>query len=169
VVDAFQNAGLRCFGPRKSAAQLEGSKAFTKDFLHRHKIPTAAYKNFTKENYDAAWVRAQRAPLVVKASGLAAGKGVIICTSADEAELTARKMLFEGLFGAAGDSVVVEEFLEGEEASFIAIVDGTHILPMATSQDHKRIFDNDQGPNTAAWARTRPPRGHTCDSRAHHA
>ena len=156
IVDAFQEAGLRCFGPRKNAAQLEGSKAFTKDFLNRHKIPTAAYKNFNKGNFDGNWVRSQRAPLVVKASGLAAGKGVIICTSVDEAELTARKMLFEGLFGAAGDSVVVEEFLEGEEASFIAMVDGKHILPMASSQDHKRIFDNDLGPNTGGMGAYSP-------------
>jgi phosphoribosylamine--glycine ligase len=156
VVDAFQAAGLRCFGPRKNAAQLEGSKAFTKDFLARHNIPTAAYKNFNKGNFDGAWVCAQRAPLVVKASGLAAGKGVIICNSAEEAEQVARKMLFEGLFGAAGDSVVVEEFLEGEEASFIAIVDGTHILPMASSQDHKRIFDHDQGPNTGGMGAYSP-------------
>jgi phosphoribosylamine--glycine ligase len=155
VVDAFQSAGLRCFGPRKSAAQLEGSKAFTKDFLDRHKIPTAAYRSFTKENFDAAWVRAQRAPLVVKASGLAAGKGVIICESIDEAVRAAEEM-FEGSFGAAGTTIVIEEFLQGEEASFIAIVDGTHILPMATSQDHKRIFDNDQGPNTGGMGAYSP-------------
>jgi phosphoribosylamine--glycine ligase len=155
VVDAFQAASLRCFGPRKSAAQVEGSKAFTKDFLKRHKIPTAAYANFTKDTFDAAWVRKQKAPLVVKADGLAAGKGVIICESTDEAVQTAEAM-FAGSFGTAGNTIVIEEFLQGEEASFIAIVDGTHILPMATSQDHKRIFDNDQGPNTGGMGAYSP-------------
>jgi phosphoribosylamine--glycine ligase len=155
VVDAFQAAGLRCFGPRKSAAQVEGSKAFTKDFLKRHRIPTATYANFTKDNFDAAWVRKQKAPLVVKADGLAAGKGVIICESTDEAVRTAEGM-FAGSFGASGNTIVVEEFLQGEEASFIAIVDGKHILPMATSQDHKRIFDNDQGPNTGGMGAYSP-------------
>jgi phosphoribosylamine--glycine ligase len=155
VVDAFQAAGLRCFGPRKSAAQVEGSKAFTKDFLKRHRIPTAAYANFTKDNFDAAWVRKQEAPLVVKADGLAAGKGVIICESTEEAVRTAEEM-FAGSFGAAGNTIVVEGFLQGEEASFIAIVDGKHILPMATSQDHKRIFDNDQGPNTGGMGAYSP-------------
>jgi phosphoribosylamine--glycine ligase len=155
VVDAFQAAGLRCFGPRKSAAQVEGSKAFTKDFLKRHRIPTAAYANFTKDNFDAAWVRKQKAPLVVKADGLAAGKGVIICESTDDAVRAAEGM-FAGSFGASGNTIVVEEFLQGEEASFIAIVDGKHILPMATSQDHKRIFDNDQGPNTGGMGAYSP-------------
>jgi len=155
VVDAFQEAGLRCFGPRKSAARVEGSKAFTKDFLKRHKIPTAAYANFTKESFDANWVRKQTAPLVVKADGLAAGKGVIICQTTDEAVRTAQEM-FSGSFGSAGSTIVVEEFLQGEEASFIAIVDGTHILPMASSQDHKRIFDGDQGPNTGGMGAYSP-------------
>jgi phosphoribosylamine--glycine ligase len=155
VVDAFQDAGLRCFGPRKSAARVEGSKAFTKDFLQRHHIPTAAYANFTKETFDAAWVRKQIAPLVVKADGLAAGKGVIICESTEDAVRTAEGM-FTGSFGAAGNTIVIEEFLQGEEASFIAIVDGTHILPMASSQDHKRIFDHDQGPNTGGMGAYSP-------------
>jgi phosphoribosylamine--glycine ligase len=155
IVDAFQTEGLRCFGPRKSAARLEGSKAFTKDFLKRHGIPTAAYRNFTKEDFDAAWVRKQKAPLVVKAAGLAAGKGVIICDSTEEAVRTAQEM-FAGSFGGAGDTIVVEEFLLGEEASFIAIVDGKHILPMASSQDHKRIFDGDQGPNTGGMGAYSP-------------
>jgi phosphoribosylamine---glycine ligase len=155
VVDAFQAVGLRCFGPRKSAAQVEGSKAFTKDFLKRHKIPTAAYANFTKDNFDTAWVRQQKAPLVVKADGLAAGKGVIICETTDDAVRTAQQM-FSGSFGNAGNTIVVEEFLQGEEASFIAIVDGKNILPMATSQDHKRIFDNDQGPNTGGMGAYSP-------------
>lgn len=155
VVDAFEQAGLRCFGPRKAAARLEGSKAFTKDFLKRHNIPTAAYANFTKESFNADWVRKQKAPLVVKADGLAAGKGVIICETQEDAVRTAESM-FAGAFGAAGDTIVIEEFLEGEEASFIAMVDGTHILPMASSQDHKRIFDNDQGPNTGGMGAYSP-------------
>ena len=155
VTDAFEAAGLRCFGPRKLAAQLEGSKAFTKEFLRRHKIPTAAYATFTKANFDAAWVRAQRAPLVVKADGLAAGKGVIICATQEEAIASAQAM-FDGQFGAAGNTVVIEEFLEGEEASFIAIVSGKHILPLATSQDHKRRDDGDQGPNTGGMGAYSP-------------
>ncbi|MGH8186709.1 MAG: phosphoribosylamine--glycine ligase, partial [Steroidobacteraceae bacterium] len=120
VTDAFEAAGLRCFGPRKLAARLEGSKAFTKDFLSRHRIPTAAYATFTAANFDPAWVRRQRAPLVVKADGLAAGKGVIICETQEDAIASAQAM-FSGQFGAAGQTVVIEEFLVGEEASFIAI------------------------------------------------
>jgi len=155
VTDAFEAAGLRCFGPRKLASRLEGSKAFTKDFLKRHGVPTAAYAIFTKENFDPAWVRKQRAPLVVKADGLAAGKGVIICATTDEAVSSAQAM-FEGQFGAAGDKVVIEEFLEGEEASFIAVISGTDILPLATSQDHKRRDDGDQGPNTGGMGAYSP-------------
>jgi phosphoribosylamine--glycine ligase len=155
VTDSFAAAGLRCFGPRKLAARLEGSKAFTKDFLRRHHIPTAAYATFTRDNFDAAWVNKQRAPLVVKADGLAAGKGVIICDSTAEALRSAQAM-FDGQFGAAGDTVVIEEFLEGEEASFIAIVDGRHILPLATSQDHKRRDDGDAGPNTGGMGAYSP-------------
>ncbi|HEY6644684.1 phosphoribosylamine--glycine ligase [Povalibacter sp.] len=155
VTDAFESAGLRCFGPRKAAAQLEGSKAFTKDFLTRHRIPTAAFATFTKANFDPSWVRAQRAPLVVKADGLAAGKGVIICATTDEAVASAQAM-FDGQFGNAGDKVVIEEFLEGEEASFIAVVSGTDILPLATSQDHKRRDDADQGPNTGGMGAYSP-------------
>ncbi|HEY5810307.1 MAG TPA: phosphoribosylamine--glycine ligase, partial [Povalibacter sp.] len=155
VTDAFEAAGLKCFGPRKAAAQLEGSKAFTKEFLNRHRIPTAAYATFTKSSFDPAWVRAQRAPLVVKADGLAAGKGVIICESTDEAIRSAQAM-FDGQFGAAGDKVVIEEFLEGEEASFIAIISGTDILPLATSQDHKRRDDGDNGPNTGGMGAYSP-------------
>jgi phosphoribosylamine--glycine ligase len=155
VVDAFGAAGLRCYGPSRNAAQLEGSKAFTKDFLERHGIPTAAYGTFTRATFDPAWVRAQKAPLVVKADGLAAGKGVVICATADEAIETTLAM-FEGRFGKAGDKVVIEEFLEGEEASFIAMVDGTHVLPLATSQDHKRLRDADQGPNTGGMGAYSP-------------
>jgi phosphoribosylamine--glycine ligase len=155
VVDAFRAAGLRCFGPSRDAAQLEGSKAFTKDFLKRNAIPTTAYGTFTRENFDPAWVRAQRAPLVVKADGLAAGKGVVICATTDEAVATTQAM-FDGRFGKAGDKVVIEEFLEGEEASFIAMVDGTHVLPLATSQDHKRLRDADEGPNTGGMGAYSP-------------
>ena len=155
VCDAFAAAGLRCFGPSRAAAQLEGSKAFTKDFLRRHGIPTAAYGTFTRDTFDPGWVRAQRAPLVVKADGLAAGKGVVICATAEEAVATTEAM-FDGRFGKAGDKVVIEEFLEGEEASFIAVVDGTHVLPLATSQDHKRLCDGDQGPNTGGMGAYSP-------------
>ena len=155
VVDAFVAAGLRCFGPFKAAAQLEGSKAFTKEFLKRHGIPTAAYATFTHENFDADWVRRQRTPLVVKASGLAAGKGVVIVDTVEEAIATAKSM-FGGQFGSAGDVVVIEEFLPGEEASFIVMADGRNILTMATSQDHKRLRDADAGPNTGGMGAYSP-------------
>ena len=155
VCDAFAAAGLRCFGPSRRAAQLEGSKAFTKEFLKRHGIPTAAYASFTRDDFDPDWVRSQRVPLVVKADGLAAGKGVVICATADEAAQTTQAM-FDGRFGKAGDKVVIEEFLEGEEASFIAIVAGSHVLPLATSQDHKRLRDDDAGPNTGGMGAYSP-------------
>jgi len=155
VVDAFVAAGLRCFGPHQAAAQLEGSKAFTKEFLKRHGIPTAAYATFTRETFDAEWVRRQRTPIVVKASGLAAGKGVVIVESAEEAIATANAM-FGGQFGSAGDQVVIEEFLPGEEASFIVMADGRNILTMATSQDHKRLHDADEGPNTGGMGAYSP-------------
>jgi phosphoribosylamine--glycine ligase len=155
VVDAFQAAGLHCFGPGRLAARLEGSKQFTKDFLSRHGIPTARYAVFTRDTFDAATIRAQRPPFVVKADGLAAGKGVIIATSADEAIVAAEQM-FAGAFGGAGDTVVVEEFLEGEEASFIVMCDGAHVLPLATSQDHKRLSEGDAGPNTGGMGAYSP-------------
>ncbi len=155
VVDAFEAAGLACFGPRRAPAQLEGSKAFTKAFLERHRIPTAAYRTFTRANFDADWVRAQTAPVVVKASGLAAGKGVIICASTAEAIDVARSM-FDGRFGDAGAEVVIEEFLDGEEASFIVMADGRHALPFPTSQDHKRVGDGDTGPNTGGMGAYSP-------------
>ncbi len=155
VVDEFTAAGLRCFGPRKAPSQLEGSKAFTKEFLRRHGIPTAGYATFTRATFDAAWVRAQRTPIVVKASGLAAGKGVIIAATADEAVASAEAM-FAGQFGAAGAEVVIEEFLPGEEASFIVMADGEHVLPFATSQDHKRRDDGDHGPNTGGMGAYSP-------------
>jgi phosphoribosylamine--glycine ligase len=155
VVDAFADAGLACFGPGRLAARLEGSKRFTKEFLVRHGIPTARYAAFTRESFDAATVRAQRPPIVVKADGLAAGKGVIIAASAEEAIRTAEGM-FAGDFGEAGSVVVVEEFLEGEEASFIVMADGRHVLPLATSQDHKRLRDGDAGPNTGGMGACSP-------------
>jgi phosphoribosylamine--glycine ligase len=155
IVDAFAAAGLRCFGPRKAAAQLEGSKAFTKAFLARHGVPTAAYATFTRANFDREWVLRQRAPLVVKADGLAAGKGVVICATTEEAVQTTQAM-FDGKFGTAGNTVVIEQFLDGEEASFIAIVSGEDILPLATSQDHKRVFDGDRGPNTGGMGAYSP-------------
>jgi phosphoribosylamine---glycine ligase len=155
VVDAFAAAGLRCFGPVQAAAQLEGSKAYTKEFLRRHKIPTASYATFTRATFDPNYVRAQRTPIVVKASGLAAGKGVVIAESAEEAVATAESM-FAGQFGAAGNEVVIEEFLPGEEASFIVMADGEHILPFATSQDHKRLRDADAGPNTGGMGAYSP-------------
>jgi phosphoribosylamine---glycine ligase len=155
VVDAFQAAGLRCFGPNRLAAQLEGSKAYTKEFLKRHGIPTAAYRTFTRQNFDPAWLRAQRVPIVIKASGLASGKGVIIAHSVDEAEAAVRAM-FQGRFGGAGTEVVIEEFMSGEEASFIVMADGEHVLPLASSQDHKRLLDDDQGPNTGGMGAYSP-------------
>ncbi len=155
VVDAFKAAGLACFGPSKAAAQLEGSKRYTKEFLARHGIPSARYSVFTSETFDPAVIRRQRPPIVVKADGLAAGKGVVIAGTADEAIATVRQM-FAGAFGAAGKTVVVEEFLEGEEASFIVMVDGEHVLPLATSQDHKRLLDGDHGPNTGGMGAYSP-------------
>jgi phosphoribosylamine--glycine ligase len=156
IVDEFRRAGLRCFGPTKGAAQLEGSKAFTKDFLARHRIPTAAYRNFTDMDAALAYVREQGAPIVIKADGLAAGKGVIVAMTLDEAEAAVRDMLAGNTFGSAGHRVVIEEFLDGEEASFICMVDGTHVLPMATSQDHKRVGDGDTGPNTGGMGAYSP-------------
>jgi phosphoribosylamine--glycine ligase len=155
VVDAFRAAGLACFGPDKAAAQLEGSKRHTKEFLARHGIPSARYSVFTSEDFDPAMIRAQRPPVVVKADGLAAGKGVVIAATADEA-IAAVQQMFAGAFGAAGKTVVVEEFLEGEEASFIVMVDGEHVLPLATSQDHKRLLDGDRGPNTGGMGAYSP-------------
>ena len=155
IVDAFAAAGLKCFGPRQAAARLEGSKAFAKEFLRRHGIPTARSATFTRATLAADWVRSQRMPLVVKASGLAAGKGVVIAASAAEA-LTATEAMFAGQFGAAGREVVIEEFLPGEEASFIVMADGANILPLATSQDHKRLSDGDRGPNTGGMGAYSP-------------
>jgi len=156
IVDAFNDAGLRCFGPTQAAAQLEGSKAFSKDFLARHGIPTAAYGNFSDLDQAIAYIRTHGAPIVVKADGLAAGKGVILAGSEDEAIAAVTDMLAGNAFGDAGHRVVIEEFLEGEEASFIVMADGSHILPMATSQDHKARDDGDQGPNTGGMGAYSP-------------
>ena len=156
VVDAFRAAKLPIFGPTKDAAQLEGSKAFTKDFLARHKIPTADYANFTEIEPALAYVREKGAPIVIKADGLAAGKGVIVAMTLQEAEDAIQDMLAGNAFGDAGSRVVVEEFLDGEEASFIVMVDGSSVLPMATSQDHKRVGDKDTGPNTGGMGAYSP-------------
>ena len=156
VVDAFEKAGLKCFGPSAGAAQLEGSKAFSKDFLARHGIPTAAYQVFTDAEQACEYIAEQGAPIVVKADGLAAGKGVIVAHSVDEAQAAARDMLLDNKFGDAGARVVVEEFMQGEEASFICMVDGDNILPLATSQDHKARDDGDQGPNTGGMGAYSP-------------
>ena len=156
IVDYFESRQLACFGPRKGAAQLEGSKAFTKDFLARHNIPTGAYANFTELEPALAYLREQGAPIVVKADGLAAGKGVIVAETLEQAETAVRDMLSGNAFGDAGCRVVIEEFLAGEEASFIVMVDGKNILPMATSQDHKRVGDGDTGPNTGGMGAYSP-------------
>ena len=156
VVDRFRAAGLRVFGPSAAAAQLEGSKAYAKDFLARHRIPTAFYSVFTQVEPALAYVRDKGAPIVVKADGLAAGKGVIVAMTLAEAEDAVRDMLSGNAFGEAGARVVIEEFLEGEEASFISMVDGRTALPMATSQDHKRVGDGDTGPNTGGMGAYSP-------------
>lgn len=156
VVDQFTEAGLRCFGPSAGAAQLEGSKAFTKDFLARHNIPTGSYANFTEIDPAVAYIKKQGAPIVIKADGLAAGKGVIVAMTEEEAITAVKDMLAGNAFGDAGHRVVIEEFLAGEEASYIVMVDGEHILPMATSQDHKAALDGDKGPNTGGMGAYSP-------------
>lgn len=156
VVDYFRQRGLACFGPSKAAAQLEGSKSFTKDFLKRHGIPTASYETFTDVEQARVYIRAQGAPIVIKADGLAAGKGVVVAITEAEAEAAVDDMLAGNKFGDAGHRVVIEGFLAGEEASFIAMVDGKNILPMATSQDHKARDDGDQGPNTGGMGAYSP-------------
>jgi phosphoribosylamine--glycine ligase len=156
IVDRFENQGLKCFGPRAAGAQLEGSKAFTKDFLARHRIPTAAHRTFTDIASARSYVRTREPPIVIKADGLAAGKGVVIAASLAEAEATLERMLEQRQFGAAGAKVVIEDFLAGEEASFIAIVDGTRVVPLASSQDHKTRDDGDRGPNTGGMGAYSP-------------
>lgn len=156
VVDVFKARGLKIFGPSREAAQLEGSKSFTKDFLARNNIPTARYRNFTEIEPALAYIDELGAPVVVKADGLAAGKGVIVAATVEEAKDAVRDMLSGNVFGSAGSKVVIEEFLEGEEASFIVMSDGVNVLPMATSQDHKRVGDNDTGPNTGGMGAYSP-------------
>ena len=156
VVDDFRAAGLKIFGPTKAAAQLESSKDFAKAFMKRHHIPTADYETFTDPAAARAYVEKKGAPIVVKADGLAAGKGVVVAMTVEEAVSAIDSMLEGHQFGAAGARVVIEDFLEGEEASFIVMVDGEHILPLATSQDHKRLLDHDQGPNTGGMGAYSP-------------
>ena len=156
IVDLFQEHGLRIFGPNKAAAQLEASKDFAKQFLMRHKIPTAAYGTFTDARAAHAYIEQNGAPIVVKADGLAAGKGVVVATTVAAAHAAIDHMLVDNRMGSAGARVVIEEFLEGEEASFIVISDGEHVLPLATSQDHKRLKDGDQGPNTGGMGAYSP-------------
>ena len=156
VVDAFRTNGLKIFGPTQAAAQLEGSKAFTKDFLARHQIPTAEYQNFTEVEPALAYLKQKGAPIVIKADGLAAGKGVIVAMTLEEAEEAVKDMLSGNAFGEAGSRVVIEEFLDGEEASFIVMVDGKNVEPMATSQDHKRVGEGDQGLNTGGMGAYSP-------------
>ena len=156
IVDAFTRRGLKCFGPTAACARLEGSKAFSKDFCDRHGIPTAAWGEFSELEAACAYIRQQGAPIVVKADGLAAGKGVVVAGTVEEAEAAARSMLADNRYGDAGARVVVEEFLAGEEASFIAMVDGANILPLASSQDHKARDDGDRGPNTGGMGAYSP-------------
>ena len=156
VVDAFRDAGLRVFGPTKAAAQLEASKDFAKRFMARHQIPTAAYETFTDAKKARAYVESRGAPIVIKADGLAAGKGVVVAQTVKEAHEAIDMMLAGNKLGEAGARVVIEEFMAGEEASFIVMVDGRNILPLASSQDHKRIFDGDRGPNTGGMGAYSP-------------
>ena len=161
IVDAFEAAGLKCFGPGESASRLEGSKTFCKRFLARHSIPTAAFESFVELAPALDYVRANRCPLVIKADGLAAGKGVIIAENRQQAEQAARDMLAGNRFGEAGRRVVIEQFLHGEEASFICMADGQNILPMASSQDYKKACDGDSGPNTGGMGACSPAPGLT--------
>lgn len=156
VVDLFRSKGLRIFGPTRACARLESSKEFAKEFMARHRIPTAAFASFGEARSAHAYVHARGAPIVVKADGLAAGKGVIVAASEDEAHRAIDQILVERAMGAAGSRVVIEEFLEGEEASFIVLADGEHVLPLATSQDHKRLRDGDLGPNTGGMGAYSP-------------
>ena len=156
IVDVFESRGLRIFGPNKAAAQLEGSKAFAKEILQSNNIPTASFGTFTEATAAKQYLSQHMPPYVVKADGLAGGKGVLICSGSREAELAIDDILVRKAFGQAGEKVVIEEFLDGEEVSFMVLTDGEHILPMASSQDHKRVFDNDQGPNTGGMGAYSP-------------
>lgn len=156
IVDQFSEAGFPCFGPTAKAAQLEGSKSFCKDFMVRHNIPTAKYQSFTDQQQAVAYIKSHGAPIVIKADGLAAGKGVVVAQTEEEAINAVEDMLSGNVFGTAGNRVVIEEFLQGEEASFIVIADGKHALPMATSQDHKARDNGDKGPNTGGMGAYSP-------------
>ena len=156
VVDAFQAAGLRIFGPTRAAARLESSKEFAKDFMTRHNIPTAAYRAFTRARPAHEYIDSQGAPIVIKADGLAAGKGVVVAADPRQAHAAVDMMLTEGGMGVAGSRIVIEEYLDGEEASFIVLCDGRHALPLASSQDHKRLLDGDRGPNTGGMGAYSP-------------
>ncbi|MEX0804623.1 MAG: phosphoribosylamine--glycine ligase [Candidatus Binatia bacterium] len=156
ITDVFESRGLKIFGPNKAAAQLEGSKAFAKAILDENHIPTAAFKTFTDATLAKSYLAQQTAPYVIKADGLAGGKGVVICLDINDTGDVVDKILVDKIFGEAGDKLVVEEFLEGEEASFMVLTDGIHILPLASSQDHKRVFDDDQGPNTGGMGAYSP-------------
>ncbi len=156
IVDAFQKAGLKIFGPTKAAAQLESSKDFAKKFMQRYGIPTADAQTFTRLDDARAYIKKRGAPIVVKADGLAAGKGVVVAQTVDEAFAAVDAMLADNILGEAGSRVVIEDFLDGEEASFIVMADGAHVLPMATSQDHKRLCDHDEGPNTGGMGAYSP-------------
>ncbi len=156
IVDLFRSRGLRIFGPTQACARLESSKQFAKEFMTRHRIPTAEFSSFDAPSAAHAYIEARGTPIVVKADGLAAGKGVIVAVSADEAHRAVERILVERTMGAAGNRVVIEEFLEGEEASFIVLADGEHVLPLATSQDHKRLMEGDRGPNTGGMGAYSP-------------
>jgi phosphoribosylamine--glycine ligase len=156
VADLFEERGLRIFGPNRLAAQLEGSKAFAKEMLRQNGIPTAAFSTFTDAAAAKNFIAKQKTPIVVKADGLAGGKGVLICATRAEADAAVDEILVDKVFGPAGEKVVLEEFLEGEEASFMALTDGAHVLPLASCQDHKRVFDNDEGPNTGGMGAYSP-------------
>jgi phosphoribosylamine---glycine ligase len=156
ISDLFESRGLRIFGPNKAAARLEGSKAFAKDILHQNDIPTASFGTFTDAASAKKYLAQQKPPYVIKADGLAGGKGVVICLDINDAITVSDAILVQKTFGEAGEKVVIEEFLEGEEASFMVLSDGDHILPLASSQDHKRVFDNDEGPNTGGMGAYSP-------------
>jgi len=156
IADLFESRGLRIFAPNKAAAQLEGSKAFAKDILQANNIPTASFGTFTDASSAQAYLAQEKPPYVVKADGLAAGKGVLICSNRLEAEVAIEEILVRKAFGQAGEKLVIEDFLDGEEASFMVLTDGEHILPLASSQDHKRVFDNDEGPNTGGMGAYSP-------------
>ena len=156
ITDLFESRGLRIFGPNKAAAQLEGSKAFAKEILQQNSIPTASFGTFTDAALAKKYLAQQKPPYVIKADGLAGGKGVVICRDINDAIAASDDILVQKTFGEAGEKIVIEEFLDGEEASFMVLTDGDRILPLASSQDHKRVFDNDEGPNTGGMGAYSP-------------